>query len=92
MELSLEGENTGPLHLDHKECSFGKWLYSEGKKKYGDSDLFDSIQRLHLQIHEYANELIALNGQRQNEQAKAGVDRLIHMRDHMLNELNALIT
>ncbi|MES9992901.1 MAG: EAL domain-containing protein [Candidatus Thiodiazotropha sp.] len=75
---------------DHTQCSFGKWLANEGRRNYGDSQIFSSLEYLHLEIHQYVDHLIGLHYKGEQAAAKAGIDKLHSMRDRMLGYLNVL--
>ncbi len=36
---------------DEHECNMGKWYYSDGKEKFGDTDSFKAIEEPHRRIH-----------------------------------------
>lgn len=48
----------------HKDCDFGKWLYSEGLSRYGTMREIAEVQDIHKQLHETALRIIRLGGQR----------------------------
>ena len=44
--------------VSHKDCDFGKWLYSEGKTKYGSLNELDILEKSHTQMHAKVREVI----------------------------------
>jgi diguanylate cyclase (GGDEF)-like protein/PAS domain S-box-containing protein len=75
---------------NHSACTFGKWLAEEGRKKFGDTQIYNSLWFLHRDIHEHAGKLIALHRKGNHGEAKAGIGKLIVMRDKLVGELNRL--
>jgi len=37
--------------MSHKECEFGKWLYSEGLAKYPDLKELQELDKIHFDVH-----------------------------------------
>ena len=35
----------------HKDCDLGRWLYSEGLKKYGESSAMRELEQVHAELH-----------------------------------------
>ncbi len=48
----------------HKDCDFGKWLYSEGLSRYGTMREIAEVEDIHKQLHETALRILRLGGQR----------------------------
>jgi methyl-accepting chemotaxis protein len=48
----------------HKDCDFGKWLYSEGLSRYGKMREISEVEEIHKQLHETALRIVRLGGQR----------------------------
>ncbi|MEA1955876.1 MAG: methyl-accepting chemotaxis protein [Campylobacterota bacterium] len=46
----LDG-NTNMTLNDHKSCDFGKWYADEGKKEFGNTSGFKSVDNPHAKIH-----------------------------------------
>jgi diguanylate cyclase (GGDEF)-like protein/PAS domain S-box-containing protein len=76
---------------DYTQCSFGSWLLGEGKKRFGDSEVFLSLERLHIEIHQLAEQLIELHYKGNQKGAKAGIDDLLSMRDRLIDYLDLLV-
>jgi EAL domain-containing protein (putative c-di-GMP-specific phosphodiesterase class I) len=76
---------------DYTQCSFGSWLQGEGKNRFGNSDVFPSLERLHVEIHELAESLIELHYKGDQKGAKAGIDDLHGMRDRLIEYLEVLV-
>ena len=63
LDRQLKGESDAPPTLDCHECRLGQWLYAEGAIRHGSRAVFQSIERLHRQMHVSAAELCALHSQ-----------------------------
>jgi hypothetical protein len=66
-------------------------LQGEGKNRFGNSDVFPSLERLHVEIHELAENLIELHYKGDQKGAKAGIDDLHGMRDRLIEYLEVLV-
>lgn len=43
----------------HKACDVGKWLYSEGMKKYGAMPEMQELEKIHVELHTAVKNIIA---------------------------------
>ncbi len=57
LEAFLKGERNVPPPPDAHRCRFGLWLERERKKERAASPGFEEVDRLHRQIHGFANRL-----------------------------------
>lgn len=48
----------------HKDCDFGKWLYSEGLGRYGTLREIIELEGIHKRLHETALLIVRLGSQR----------------------------
>ncbi|MBF0152177.1 MAG: CZB domain-containing protein [Magnetococcales bacterium] len=46
--------------VSHKECDLGKWLYSEGLKKYGHFPEMVEMEKIHAELHTVIKEIVRL--------------------------------
>ena len=53
-------ESASDLTLSPQDSSFGKWLYEHALNAYSDQSEINEIERLHLEIHEIAADIITL--------------------------------
>ncbi|WP_158265297.1 methyl-accepting chemotaxis protein [Blastopirellula marina] len=70
-----------------KDCAFGKWVYTEGLKQFAGDRVFLDIERRHLQVHEFAHEIVDLFNQGEKKEA---AEKFGHFRD-MTDELFQLL-
>lgn len=73
----------------HKDCDFGKWLYSEGLSRYGTMREIAEIEDIHKQLHETALRIVRLGGQRDTMAARQA---LITFETLSLKMLSLLVT
>lgn len=87
----LQGSRTLPPPLDYHQCRFGEWLKGEGKTRCATRFSFRSIELLHQKIHLFAESLIKLKHQGQNDQVKEGLYELDILRDNLLEKMKRLL-
>ncbi|MBF0138022.1 MAG: CZB domain-containing protein [Magnetococcales bacterium] len=46
--------------VSHKECDLGKWMYSEGLKKYGHFPEMVEMEKIHAELHTTIKEIVRL--------------------------------
>ncbi|MBF0322052.1 MAG: CZB domain-containing protein, partial [Magnetococcales bacterium] len=46
--------------VSHKECDLGKWIYSEGMKKYGHIPEMIEMEQVHAELHKVIKEIVRL--------------------------------
>jgi methyl-accepting chemotaxis protein len=58
----LEGKPgmTEEQAISHETCDVGKWLYSEGMKKYGTMPEIQELEKIHFALHSTVKNIIAL--------------------------------
>lgn len=54
---------------DHSKCVLGTWLHSTAPESFEDSELFRSIQEVHIEFHQIAGAIIDLLEQGNADQA-----------------------
>jgi methyl-accepting chemotaxis protein len=55
---------------DHHDCEFGRWYFTEGRDKYGQSNTFQRIDARHEKAHMVARQVAQLFNDDQKEDAK----------------------
>jgi len=58
----LEGKPgmTEEQATSHEACDVGKWLYSEGMKKYGTMPEIQELEKIHVALHSTVKNIITL--------------------------------
>ena len=74
----------------HKECDFGKWLYSEGLSRYGTMREIAEVEDIHKQLHETALRIVRLGGQRDTMAASQALSAFETLSLRMLSLLVTL--
>jgi EAL domain-containing protein (putative c-di-GMP-specific phosphodiesterase class I) len=88
----LEGSRVEPPPMDQHLCRFGRWLDDSGREyQQTHAEVFASIDSLHHQVHDLANELQDLQRQGRSAEACAGLSQLRELRDRLLVELHQLL-
>lgn len=82
----LDNKEVIKVQTDHRQCDFGKWLYSEKAQQTADSDpalgmIIEQIKEPHLKLHESAKKIIS-----SYRQVHEGLGKTLRMRldDHRL--------
>jgi methyl-accepting chemotaxis protein len=44
----------------HEACDVGKWLYSQGMKKYGAMPEMQELEKIHVELHSTVKNIISL--------------------------------
>jgi len=44
--------------ISHKDCELGKWLYSEGLKKYGHLAAMRELEQTHVELHAIVRKVV----------------------------------
>lgn len=56
--MSRDAVGTGVLEPDaHRKCGFGQWLYGDGADLLASDERIQSVDRIHLRMHEKAREI-----------------------------------
>jgi hypothetical protein len=57
----LEGKPsmTEEQATSHKACDVGKWLYSEGMKKYGTMPEMQELEKIHVELHATVKKIVS---------------------------------
>jgi len=90
VESHLRGEREAPEE-DHLACRFGRWLYGNGKERYGDRSAFRYIEVQHRKVHECALGLMRLKEAGHGDEALARTPELEALRDTLLDHLDILV-
>jgi methyl-accepting chemotaxis protein len=46
--------------ISHKDCELGKWLYSEGLKKYGHLAAMQELEQTHVELHAIVRKVVQM--------------------------------
>ena len=88
-EAFLKGER-GTLPRNHHQCNFGAWLKAEGQLRHGAKPLFKTIESLHDQLHELADDLLELWTFGRNPEAVARLGEIHALWTTLRGQLNSL--
>ena len=82
----LQGRRSTPPALDSHQCPFGIWLAKEKQAGDGVSPALESIERLHQQIHDLANQIFTFRAQDRAD-ALSQLPALHELRDQLCQQL-----
>ncbi len=86
-ESYLKGEQEAPPPMNLHQCSFGSWLDAA----YNSANpTFQTIERLHQQVHALASELLEFHVNGRNTEALARLAELHALRDALIEQLKVL--
>jgi len=75
---------------DHHNCRFGFWFYGKGKERYGHLPVFAELELIHAHVHEVGSEIIRLKDAGEVIAAEALCQRLLELKDLVLDKLAEL--
>ena len=90
LENYLKGIREVPPALDPRQCRFGQWLYTEGRKRHEGQPVFQTIERLHREMHDRAAALWNTNTSGKDA-ASAGLAEVRELLETLINEEKALL-
>ncbi len=79
-QWTVSAEMAPPLGTH--QCLFGQWLYGVGKKRYGRSAAFKSLEPIHDKVHALGSELLEV-AKLDLEEAQARIHELYAIRDEL---------
>ncbi len=77
---------------DHKNCRLGKWYYSDGARKFGDSAVFRHLEQPHEEVHRHGKEAARLFGLGQIQEALNEIAKVEAASVEVLSDLDKLRT
>ena len=87
----LKDQRTPPPPMDHHQCRFGIWMDTEGVRSHGTKPAYQSIKRLHQQVHLLATELCDMQSRCQADEALGRLGELHALRDALLAQIKVLL-
>lgn len=88
----LDGQSTLTEQeaVSHFDCAFGKWYYTEGKKKYGQMPEFNGIEQPHEALHALVKDAIRHKSREETDRAEACYDQVAQISGEIVAKLTAL--
>ncbi|OYY93188.1 MAG: hypothetical protein B7Y41_12750 [Hydrogenophilales bacterium 28-61-23] len=90
---TLEGEELRLSQwelVDHHKCRFGHWYYNQGKSRYSELPAFAELEETHIQIHRLGMEIVHLQAEGRQAEARTLAEALMETRGKVLNLLDEL--
>jgi len=75
---------------DHQSCAFGKWYFSDGKKKYSQIPVFNEIDSQHAKVHDTAKKIAQLVKDGRKDEAERVFAGFHDITDKLFGQLDAL--
>ncbi len=91
LERTLRSEQDSPPQPDHRQCRLGRWLTTDGARRYSHHPHFAAVLAQHEGVHRLGQELLRLKSEDRAPQALARLPELQQQRDALLRELMALL-
>ncbi len=91
MDSYLIGGRRVPPPLDPHRCRFGRWLDGERKNSIGDTLAFQTVDRLHRQLHDQSEEAMNCDPMERVRDIERSVRELHQVGDSLLEQLNLLL-
>ena len=76
--------------VSHKDCDFGRWLYSEGKTKYGSLNELNILEKSHTDMHAKVKEVIQKKNAGDTIGAEQGYTEVVRLSDVVVGLLTSL--
>lgn len=81
--------------VNHFDCKFGKWFYTEGKQEFGHLSIMDEVEDVHKEVHDAIMTMTALpkevregdEGEKQLQSFYGKCDRLVELLDKLEEEV-----
>jgi hypothetical protein len=88
----LDGEDALTMEqaVCHTECDLGKWLYSEGLKRYAHLPEMEELERVHFALHQEVKNIIHLKENGKYEEANTAYAHLLSISDKLVCLLDYL--
>ncbi|MCG7981113.1 MAG: EAL domain-containing protein, partial [Candidatus Thiodiazotropha lotti] len=90
LEEALRSEELEFPELDHHQCRFGDWLYSDGQR-YDHLTAYQQIVALHQQMHEQAKQLYQQKQQGNKEDLTDGLAKIRDKKQQLLQRMDLLM-
>jgi diguanylate cyclase (GGDEF)-like protein/PAS domain S-box-containing protein len=87
----LQGRRHSPPELDPRRCRFGVWLDAEKQAGRGEQPQYQPVDKAHLQFHELASAIVALQAQGRSLEGIGRLGELQGLRDSFLEKLEELM-
>ncbi len=88
----LEGKGglTQERAISHKDCSLGKWMYTEGLQHYSTIPAMKNLEKVHINLHEIVKKIVFLKNEGKAAEADAEFLKIGPISDEIINLLTAI--
>jgi PAS domain S-box-containing protein len=82
--LDGEGSLTQNQAISHQDSDFGKWYYSEGKKKYGHMESVKKLEVQQQKLHDLVKEILDLKAKGEIQKTEEKYKKLVATSDKII--------
>lgn len=76
--------------VSHHDCDLGKWLYTDGIKKYNQFSEMNELEKIHETLHATIKKVIEFKHQNDSKQAKEELKKVDSISNKIVHLLDAL--
>jgi methyl-accepting chemotaxis protein len=76
--------------VSHKQCDLGKWLYSQGLKRYGQLQEMQELEKVHQRLHGVIKRIVEFKHGGQQDQAEREFEQVEPISQKVVSLLNAI--
>jgi methyl-accepting chemotaxis protein len=88
--LDGKGGLTEEQAISHKDCSLGKWMYSEGLEHYRTIPEMKSLEKVHIKLHDTVRSIISLKHDGKTAEAEAEYLKIGPISDEIIGLLTVI--
>lgn len=88
----LDGEETLTREqaTSHKDCGLGKWLYSGGLEQYRHIKEMQTLEKVHITLHDTVRKIISLKNAGKEAEAKTEYAKIATISDEVIELLTRI--
>ncbi|HUL01422.1 MAG TPA: CZB domain-containing protein [Nitrospirota bacterium] len=88
----LEGKGglTEEQAISHKDCSLGKWMYTEGLDHYRTVPEMRTLEKVHINLHETVKNIVSLKNQCKTADADTEYMKIGPISDEIISLLTVI--
>jgi diguanylate cyclase (GGDEF)-like protein/PAS domain S-box-containing protein len=87
LDAYLKGKINNFESVNINECSFGKWLDTNGEEYFSSIEVSASVHAIHARIHNRVDELLVLQRKDAKKEIAKGIAELYSLHDELFNNI-----
>jgi methyl-accepting chemotaxis protein len=72
----------------HRECELGKWLYSQGLRKYGSAPAMKELEQIHAELHSVIRRVVQMKNAGDVDSAEYEFKKVRPISDKLMTLIN----